>query len=182
MLATGYQDSGLQMLLVANATDVQYAPVSASGSVGTWTSARSGPAWAGQIAVDLDHDGYPEIVGYDRAQRAVCAVELTFGHVACAPTNETSSLAGVSILIGDYAGGAPPEIGLLFGDPTQVELAVVADITYDGSTLAGTAVGVLGEPLMGPSIRGFTLSRGVARKDALVVVSNAGYMGCALCN
>jgi hypothetical protein len=182
VLAATYVDSGSVWIVVANATDAQYARLSNAGVTGAWMSGRSGAAWIGQTAVDLDGDGVPEIVGYDPATHAVCAFELSFDTVTCVPTNDTSALADATIVVGDFTGTSAADIAVVLAGPSTVDVVLVADVTFSSSTLAGTGHGTVGAALPVPAAHAFALARGAARKQGLGLAAHAGQIVCALCD
>jgi hypothetical protein len=181
VLATGYSDAGVTTALFANATDVQAAPLTGS-TLGTWVSARHGAPWVGQVAYDLDGDSYPEIVGYDPAQHAVCALALSFGTQTCVATGETSFASDVTIVIADVAGTSALDIAVVHTGAATADIALVQDIGFDGATLTGTGKGAVATALALPQAHAFALARGPARKGGVVVVSRAGDYDCAVCN
>ena len=121
----------------------------------TWQTVRSGTAWVGQTAYDLNGDGRPEILGFDPARHDVCVIDPGAATIPvvmppCLHLPSTSTGTDVSIFTGINISNSPgKDILIAQASATDTAYTLVEDVTYTGTAL--TSVSMIAIPKMGPA-------------------------------
>jgi hypothetical protein len=184
-LATSYPSGMDQIAVVATPTQIQRSPVpSPTVNMFAWTVVRNGPAWVGQVSIDLDGDMREEIVGLDLAGKQVCVVDpgvatLPVTPVCLAipmlsPSNEVTLHVGTNITM-----NAGPDILIVQATGSDSQYTLVEDYTYTPGTLISTLIH--GVPVLGPAHgRTVIANSGPGTPNSVLAFGTDGAVTCVL--
>lgn len=173
---------GVRKVAVANATDAEVATLNTDGTIGLWTQIRSGAAWVGQTAFDLDGDGQPELLALDATTNQLCALSLLAATSSCVATGDDARTGEVTIVPGKLTGGAAPDIAIVQSSGGAAEVGLVQDVSFDGVTLMGTGKGSIVSPTPLIGVHAVAITRGPGHHDSLVLVERSGALSCSFCD
>lgn len=145
-----------------------------------WTEVRAGPAWLGQIAVDLDGDGRAEIVGFDPSTSSVCAVDPeASAPPSCLHVNGATADTEVTI-IADTNLTSNPGLDILIAQASGAEtsFALVEDYSFAPGAL--TAAMTRGAGVVGLAHGRTVVVTSPGRPDAVLVFGTDGAIACVL--
>ncbi len=128
-------------LVVGGTTKTHVTTIPVPGDPFSWTEVRSSEPWVGQVAVDLDADLTPDVVGYDPINTELCALDPTNPLLNCI---DHTALAGGTVegRVASVVGGAAPDLIQVSTGATGGALIVRPDLTLIASALgAGPAIG-----------------------------------------
>jgi hypothetical protein len=173
-VATTYSIAGEPHLVVATPGEIWDSPL--TGGAFAWTNRRSGAAWLGQIAVDLDGDGRDEIVGFDPAAHAACMFDVVAAAPQCAQLFTTWPGTEVTIAVGQLDAG--PGLDLAIAQATEVDtgLSVLSDFVVQPGSFAGMIA-----PASSTSLghgRLVVVNAGPGTPDSALVVGDDGKVEC----
>jgi hypothetical protein len=179
-LATSYSSGGGQVIVVATATGAQRSPIPIGPPPAswTWTSARSGAAWSGQTAIDLDQQGAAEVLGFAPAGGAagqLCAFDPAgAGTAPCASTSLVA--ADAQVLVGHLDSGAVID-AVIVSRGGAASVAALDNLGFTGASLAGTSAGA---PLVTTVVdaRAAILTGTAGSPDRLLLVGRDGSNAC----
>ena len=179
ILATTYTTgSDAWTIVVATPSELWHAPITTAGEF-AWSSIRSGAAWAGQTAIDLDGDGREEIVGLDLVMHALCAIDVVKLTTTCAPLGTTSPGTEISILAAHVAGSATvADLVVAQATGADTTISVIADVAFTGDTLTGTTMAMA--PVSLAHGRAVVVNGGVGTPEAVLVFGTTGTVICAV--
>jgi hypothetical protein len=177
-LATTYTSGQDSFVVVATPTTVQRAQVPTTmGAMFMYSSVRSGAAWSGQTAADLDGDGREEIIGFDLQSHQLCVVDPGAASLPVTPACLTVSTSfpgnEVQIFIGMLTPNATLDVMIAQASATDTVYTLVEDIAlaHGSLTAASTHPGMT----MGPA-HGRTVMTGPPA--SLIVFGGDGTAAC----
>ncbi len=177
-VATSYVSGQDSIVVVATNTTVMRAVLPTTmGAMFMYSTVRSGPAWSGQTAFDLNGDGRDEIIGFDLQSHQLCVVDPGTASLPVTPSCLTvpTNFPGneVQIIAGMLTQGAPLDIMIAQASATDTGYTLVEDIAYSAGTLTATTM----HPgmTMGPA-HGRTVM--VGPPGSLIVFATDGTAAC----
>jgi hypothetical protein len=184
-LATSYASGTDQIAVVATATQIQRATIPGpTGGMFGWAVVRTGPAWLGQVSLDLDGDGREEIIGLDVAGKQVCVVDPGATTVPVTPTCLSIPILApgdeVQLFIGTNITMNPgPDILIAQASNSDTQYMLVEDYTYTPGSL--TASLIHGVPIAGPSHgRTVIANNGPGTPNSVLVFSTGAAATCVM--
>jgi hypothetical protein len=172
--ATTFMSASARVLAVATPTQVVTTTLTSTDtSHATWTVLRDGPAWVGQVALDLG--GTHEVIaGVDLAAHALCAVDPDSGTPTCLDLGTVSSSGEVGIV--ELVEPSGIELAIMQADATQTSITLVDHVTLLFGALGGN-VSVLA-PVAIPHGRPVAVSRFAGSTAAALVFGPDGAVAC----
>lgn len=139
-LATSYASGQDSIVVVAANTTIMRATLPTTmGAMFMYQAVRTGAAWSGQTAFDLDGDGREEIIGFDLQSHQLCVVDPGAASVPVTPACLTVSTSfpgnEVQIFVGTLTPNATLDVMIAQASATETGYTLVEDIAYTAGSL-----------------------------------------------